>query len=59
MGQLTLNQRPARMWIHNYVQGATIPGKRVSSYVKQLRISHATFVIYIQYEKKNILFCAG
>jgi hypothetical protein len=58
MGQLTLNKGPARMRIHNYVQGATVPSKRVSSYVKQLVISHATFVICIQYEKKNILFCA-
>jgi hypothetical protein len=49
MGQLTLSKGPARIGIRNQVQEATIPRKRVSS------ISHATFVICIQYEKKIFL----
>jgi hypothetical protein len=49
MGQLTLSKGPARMGICNYVQGATILSDSVSS------ISHTTFVIYIQYEKKIFL----
>jgi hypothetical protein len=29
MGQLTLGMRPARIGIRNYVQGASIPSKRI------------------------------
>ncbi len=38
IGQLTLGNRSAKMGIHNYVQGATIPNKGLFFYVNKTKV---------------------
>jgi hypothetical protein len=53
---LTLSKGTARIRIHNYVHGATIPCKRVFIYL-QYHVQY--YNMCIEYEKEKYLFCAG
>jgi hypothetical protein len=54
-GQLTLSMGPARMGIRDYVQGATIPSKRVDLYYVSNTKTHIILKINIVLVVKYIL----